>query len=103
LHEHIVSLLAGHEAQHRYCARSVRPYHGSSDRQQIADLLFKLHSKAELPHVIRYLEAKAKNLIENPLHWRLIEHLAESLLKLQTMTGEQVEAAIREGLRREQR
>jgi hypothetical protein len=31
------------------------------------------------------------------MHWRVIQHLAESLLKHDTMTGEQVEAAIREG------
>lgn len=100
LHERIVSLLAGHAAQRRYRPSSVRPYHASYDRQQAADLLFSLHSKAELPHVIRYLEAKAKNLVENPTHWRVIQHLAESLLKHQTMTGKQVEAAIREDYQR---
>jgi len=101
LHERIVSMLAGHAAQRRFCPGSVRPIHASSDRQQVADLLFTLHSKAELPHVIRYLEAKAKNLVENPMHWRVIQHLAKSLLKHQTMTGEQIDAAIREGFDRD--
>jgi hypothetical protein len=31
------------------------------------------------------------------MNWRVIQHLAKSLLKHRTMTGEQVESAIREG------
>ena len=99
LHERVVSLLAGHAAQRRFSARSVRSYHASSDRQAVADLLSRLHSEWELPHVIRYLDAKAKYLIENPCHWQVIQHLAKALLKHKTMTGEQVEAAIREGFK----
>jgi ATP-dependent Zn protease len=101
LHERIVSIMAGHAAQRRYRPSSVRSCHGSDDRQKAFDLLTRLHSPKELPHVWRYLEAKAKNLIENPMHWRVIQHLAESLLENQTMTGAQVEAAIREGFDRD--
>jgi Peptidase family M41 len=101
LHERIVSILAGHAAQRRYRPSSVRSYHARSDRQQVFELLFRIHSVKEIPHVWRYLEVAARNLIENPMHWRVIQHLAESLLKHQTMTGEQVGAAIREGYNRD--
>jgi ATP-dependent Zn protease len=49
LHEKVVSLLAGDVAQRRYCARSVRSYHASSDRQQVADLLFTCTQKRSCP------------------------------------------------------
>ena len=97
LHEHIVSLFAGQAAQRRFCPGGVRAIHASRDRQSAFDLLTRLHSTKEIPHVWRYLEAKARNLIENQMHWRVIRHLAQSLLKHQTMTGAQVEAAIRKG------
>jgi hypothetical protein len=63
----------------------------------VFDLLTSLHSQKEIPHVWRYLEAKARNLIENPMHWRVIQHLAESLLKHRTMTGDEITAEIRAG------
>ena len=101
LHERVVSLLAGHEAQRRYSPSSVRSYHARSDREKVADLLVTLHSKEELPHVLRYLQAKAANLVERPLHWRAIRHLAGLLVKHKTMTGEQVTEAILEAFQRE--
>jgi hypothetical protein len=101
LHERIVSLLAGRAAQRRYCARSVRSHHAQSDLDNVYMLLSRLHTADEIPHVFRYLEAKAKNLVEPPLHWFVIEHLASQLLKHRTMTGPEVEAAIRGGYDRE--
>jgi len=102
-HDHVVSLLAGQAAQRRYRQSSVRSYHAVSDRNAIADILFTLHSTGELPHVIRYLEAKARNLIECPMHWFVIQYLAEELLRRKTMTGEEVETTIREGFDLHQR
>ena len=96
-HEHVVSLLAGQAAQQHYRRSSVRSYHAASDRNAIADILSTLHSTSELPHVIRYLDAKARNLIECPMHWFVIQHLAAELLRRKTMTGEEVETTIREG------
>lgn len=100
LHERIVSLMAGHVAQRRYRASSVRPYHAQSDRNAVADVLLSIHAKNELSHVIRYLETRTRNLITKPMHWFVISHLAGELLKRQTMTGEEVESAILEGFKR---
>lgn len=101
LHERIVSLLSGRAAQRRYCAGSVRSHHAQSDLEEVYKLLSRLHTADEIPHVFHYLEAKAKNLIETPLHWFVIEHLASQLLKRRTMTGLEVEAAIRGGYDRD--
>jgi hypothetical protein len=35
------------------------------------------------------------------MHWRVIQHLAGELLKQQTMTGQQIEATIRDGYQRD--
>jgi len=63
------------------------------------DLLWSLHSKEEIPHVWKYLRVRTKNLVE--VNWFVIQHLAKELLRLDTMTGNQVEVAIREGYRRD--
>jgi len=94
-------MLAGQAAQRCFSPDSVQPYHASNDHENVAALLSELHAKEEMTHVIRYLEAKAKNLVENPMHWRVVQHLAKSLMKHRTLTGEQVEAAIRDGFARQ--
>ena len=81
----------------RHCTSSVRSYHARSDREQVSNFLLTLHLQNERWHVWRYLEAKTRNLIEHPMNWRVIQHLAKSLLEHRTMTGEQVVSAIREG------
>jgi hypothetical protein len=76
LHEQVVSLLAGHAAQRRHRPSSIRSHHARRDREAVGELLIHLHGENELPHFIRYLEAKAKNLVEHPKHWFVTEHLA---------------------------
>lgn len=97
LHERAVYLMVGPAAQRRFRSRSVRFYHGGRDREMAFYQLERIHPPNEIPHVWRYLEAKAKNLVDHPMHWRVISNLAESLLKQQSMTGDQVEVVIREG------
>ena len=79
----------------------MRSHHAQSDLDKVYILLSRLHTADEIPHVFRYLEAKAKNLVETPLHWFVIEHLASQLLKHRTMKGPEIEAAIREGYDRD--
>jgi len=100
LHELVVSLLAGEAAQRHFQPRSIRFHQARYDREAIYEVLSRLHAENELPHVIRYLDAKAKNLIEDPRHWPVIEHLASELINRKILTGEDAEAAIREGYRR---
>ena len=100
LHERVVALLAGHEAQRHYSPGSVRSYQACSDNQAALAILAELHTPEEIPHVWRYLQAKARNLVEKPMHWVVIQHLAETLLKSHTLTAEQVAAAIRGGFDR---
>jgi len=101
LHERIVSYLSGNAAQRRYSPGSVRSYHASRDCEAVADLLLTLHAENEIPHVVRYLETRARNLVENKMNWFVIEHLAHELAKRRTMTGEEVTAAILEGYQRD--
>jgi hypothetical protein len=61
------------------------------------DILTRIHSPSELRHVIAYLNAKARNLVESPINWFVIAHLAGELAKRNTMTGNEVVTAIREG------
>ena len=100
LHEKVVYLMAGHAAQRRFSPGSIRSHHASSDNHAADRLLSGLHSADEMPHVLRYLEVKARQLVELPVHWVVIQHLAGSLLKYRTMTGQQVADAICEGFAR---
>lgn len=97
LHERIVSMMAGIAAQRRFSPRSVRSFHARGDYENAALILERIHSPNEIQHVWRYLEEKTKHLIEIPQFWFVIGHLAKALLKHTIMTGEQVDATIREG------
>jgi hypothetical protein len=36
------------------------------------------------------LQARARNLVSNPVNWRMIEDLAKALLERQSLTGKEV-------------
>ena len=99
-HGHLVCLLAGYAAQCHHRPSSVRSYHALSDNSQVADLLSRLHAENVVPHVIRYLEATAKNLVKKPRNWFVIECLAAKLLERRTMTGAEITEVIFDGFKR---
>lgn len=87
----MVSLLAGRAAQHRYNPRSVRSWHAQSDLAHVADLIFRLFPEEnEHQPLLKYLEARASNLIAFEPHWQMIEGLVKELLKRGTLSGEEV-------------
>lgn len=103
LHERIIWLMAGHAAQRKSDPGSVRRAHASSDNDTAIHILRSFHPETnkELSYVWQYLKAKTRNLIEHPIHWRVIHHLASELLKHKTMTGPEIESAILEGYQKD--
>ena len=99
-HDHILTLLAGEEAQRRFSAKSVRSHHAAQDRSVVVDVLMRLHSdQDELRAVYRYLQIRARNLVCHPVNWQMIECLAKLLLEKKTLTGQETAAAFRASLR----
>ena len=88
-HDRIVCTLAGQEAQRRFKPKSIKSHHAATDGNVVADLLLRIHGEErERNCALRYLEARARNLVNH--HWRLIELLASTLLECQTLTGKEV-------------
>ena len=96
-HDMIVSQLAGEEAQRRFDPRSIRRDHTARDYRSEKELLKRLHGDAEKEcfHAFRYLRERARNFVNHPINWRLIEDLARALLERRTLTGEEVKGVLR--------
>ena len=95
-HDLIVTTLAGEEAQRRFSPRSVRRDRSAGDYRSVNELLFRLHGEAEPERfaAFRYLQLRARNFVNHPQNWILIEALAKALLKHQTLSGEEVDQVI---------
>jgi hypothetical protein len=101
-HDKVVTLLAGQEAQRKFCSQSIRSHHGKPDREAVLDILERLHGGGEeLQAACRYLEIRARNLVCRPLHWQMIADLAELLLKRGTLTGDEVVGEFRASFQRQ--
>jgi hypothetical protein len=78
----VIATLCGEAAQRRYNPRSVRSYHGQSDRNRAVDLLSYLTgSNTTLGKHIDYLAARADDFVSNPINWAAIRAVAKGLLK----------------------
>jgi hypothetical protein len=94
-HDRIVCALAGLQAQRRVALQSVRSRDANCDEATAAELLLRLHGEEkEASHAFRYLQARARNLVSNPINWRRIEDLAKALLERQTLTGKEVKKVL---------
>jgi hypothetical protein len=95
-HERLVSLLAGRAAQRRFKPQSIRSWHASSDMKAAMDLLLRLHGHGdEATHAYGYLEARARNFVNHPQNWRMIQDLAKALIERRSLTGHEIEATLR--------
>jgi hypothetical protein len=89
--------LAGPAAQRRFSPKSMRRYHGESDRRLAIDLLSRFtNSDEELRAYRRLIEARTRRMIARPETWRLVEGLAKRLLEKGSMTGAEVVQVLRE-------
>ena len=92
------------EAQRRFVhPRSVRAYHASSDVEYATDILLRLHEDGwnggkEYSYACEYLRARARNFVNDPLNWRLIEDLAKALLERRTLSGKEVAEGVKASL-----
>jgi hypothetical protein len=101
-HDKAITLLAGAEAQRRFKPHSIRRYMASSDRGAVVDILSRLHpEEEELNAVIKYLEARTRNLVGNPIRWGQIEDLAGALVAKRTLTGQEVRQVLVESYKRQ--
>lgn len=96
LHEKVVVLLAGRAAQAEFRPQSVRTHQNASDNEQAMRILERLHSPEELPHVGRYLMARARVLVRQPANRAAIASLAAALVERGTLSGEELGAIIRQ-------
>jgi hypothetical protein len=94
-HDRVVALLAGVEAQRRFKPQSIRRYQTTCDYSAAADFLLSLHGEEkERNCASKYLQARTRNLVSNPVNWRFIQDLAKALLERQTLTGKEVNDVI---------
>jgi hypothetical protein len=67
-------------------------YQTTSDYSAAADFLLSLHGEEkERNCASKYLQARTRNLVSNPVNWRFIQDLGKALLERQTLTGKEVE------------
>jgi hypothetical protein len=102
-HEHetniskeVVVCLAGSAAQRRFSRRSWRTYHGQSDHVRAVDLASRLNEDDDRAKdlYLRWTERRADFLVKR--YWPFITALAERLLVVRTLTGDDVLKVISE-------
>jgi hypothetical protein len=81
--------LSGPAAQRKYNRRTVRHYHGASDRKHVYELLIHLcgSDSGFIRAYYRVMEARARALIQHHVNWRAIQILSEELLRERTLSG----------------
>jgi len=95
IHQGIMICLAGAVAQRRFAPRSIRGWHPRNDYQRAADLATRVcGSDIEVNAMLRWLQIRTENLIETG--WREVEAVANALLERDTLSSEEIVAAIRE-------
>jgi ATP-dependent Zn protease len=93
-HDRIVCTLAGQQARRRFNPQGIRNKDLAGDTDLVTDLLLRLHGEErECNSALKYLEARARNLVER--HWCTIEDLAKALLESQSLTGKEIADALR--------
>ena len=89
--------LAGEIAQRRFSPRSVRRYHGESDRRSAIDLLSPFTDIKELEAWLKLLYIRTENMFSNPDVWNAVKRLAAALMQKRTICAKETIEIIREG------
>ena len=86
----VVVCLAGPAAQRRFSRHSWRAYHGQSDHARAVNLASRLNEDDERARdlYLRWMERRADHLVER--YWPFVTALAERLLVVPTLTGDDV-------------
>ncbi len=87
-HDYAIAVFAGSEAQRRFNPHSVKAFSASKDCSAINNLLVACMAdgKRKSPYAFKYLQARARNLVNQPSNWRRILDLAKALLERKTLT-----------------
>jgi hypothetical protein len=89
----VVICLAGIEAQRRYNPRSIRSYHGSSDRSTAVTLALKANGSADSATAyLRWLNVVTGDLVAGS--WPQIERVAKELFARGALETEEIRTAI---------
>jgi len=93
--EKVVILFAGGAAEAKFKGRA--NYRGSSSDYEHATALAMAvcGSSKQAEKYLAWLVVVAQDLVSSPVHWPLIEALAEELLTQKTLNGKKAEAIIR--------
>jgi len=90
--------LVGPAAQKRFNLFGYRKFHGEQDRAIAIEWLSRLEGDNQiLGYYFRMFDLRARNFVQRSTNWRLICHLAETLLAKPTLTGDEVKSVILEG------
>lgn len=90
-------VVAGTLAQRKHHKKSVRRFHGRSDRKYAANLAdLYCRSDDEAKAWLRLVEIRAANDLE--ILWPVVDRLAKALIDKRSMTGEEIESEIRSAL-----
>jgi hypothetical protein len=102
IEDEIKTLLAGGIAQRRFNRRSVRHWHGKSDREKAIDLAeYVNHSNEQTEAFLRWMTVITEDLVTR--YWQAIEDLAVELVRRRTMSGEALRQWLRDWLKKPRR
>ncbi len=94
--------MAGVEAAHRVSSDHIGVEQGGGydyDRAfELASLLTYSGDPDEARARIAFLRVRVRSLLEVPVHWAAVEHVAEQLLERPTMNSRQAKACIQAGM-----
>lgn len=92
MHNRCIVLMAGAEAQRRF--RTTSYYGDSSDFEHVCNYLHLLYGPHVVQAAVKFLSARTRQLFEGEQNWRLVEYVAEALLREKHLSGRQIKAAI---------
>lgn len=94
----IVMTLAGDIAQRKFASRSSRTWQTTADRLTATDLALSVCGSGESATAyIAWLQIVAREIIE--ARWVFVERVATALLEKETISGNEIRAAIMQGRR----
>jgi hypothetical protein len=92
--------MAGEIAQRKHNPRSVRSWHGSTDRRFASDVMSRLFGEGDLLRAsLRFLRLRTEYLIETPYVWDCVVAVATAVLEKRILTGSEVTEIVARQLR----
>lgn len=93
-HARIVTSLAGMTAERLLAPNRHVSAGGRGDMRNVDEILQMVCPENEVRVLYRWVEARAKNLVEKPVHRKMIEDMAEALMCAGEMNGRDAKAVL---------